>query len=169
MIDIMRLTPEQVERFIHLQSIIDRQAIDRETLRRQRDYYDGNHDVLLSERQRDFLGLLVGQGNMTLGEDAIRAIEVHRWPGNVRELENCIKRTVIMADGTRITQEDIGLFDEVTEENGFIDLRKIRDDAERQAVVTALGRTNGNLLEASEMLGISRPTLYDLMHRLGLK
>ena len=63
MIDIMRLTPEQVERFIHLQSIIDRQAIDRETLRRQRDYYDGNHDVLLSPRQRDFLGLLVGQGN----------------------------------------------------------------------------------------------------------
>ena len=63
MIDIMRLTPEQVERFIHLQAIIDRQAIDRETLRRQRDYYDGNHDVLLSPRQRDFLGLLVGQGN----------------------------------------------------------------------------------------------------------
>ena len=59
----MRLTPEQVERFIHLQSIIDRQAIDRETLRRQRDYYDGLHDVLLSPRQRDFLGLLVGQGN----------------------------------------------------------------------------------------------------------
>jgi len=59
----MRLTPEQVERFIHLQSIIDRQAIDRETLRRQRDYYDGIHDVLLSPRQRDFLGLLVGQGN----------------------------------------------------------------------------------------------------------
>lgn len=63
MIDIMRLTPEQVERFIHLQSIVDRQAIDRETLRRQRDYYDGNHEVLLSPRQRDFLGLLVGQGD----------------------------------------------------------------------------------------------------------
>src|SRR5574343_239420 len=109
------------------------------------------------------------RGSMTLGEDAIRAIEMHRWPGNVRELENCIKRAVIMADGTRITQEDIGIFGEVTEEEGFIDLRKIRDDAERQAVITALGRTNGNLLKASEMLGISRPTLYDLMHRLGLK
>lgn len=109
------------------------------------------------------------RGSMTLGEDAIRAIEAHRWPGNVRELENCIKRAVIMADGTRITQEDIGLFGEPAEENGFIDLRRIRDEAERQAVVTALGRTNGNLLRASEMLGISRPTLYDLMHRLGLK
>lgn len=109
------------------------------------------------------------RGGMTLGEDAIRAIESHRWPGNVRELENCIKRSVIMADGTRITQEDIGLFGESTGENNFIDLRKIRDDAERQAIVTALGRTNGNLLKASEMLGISRPTLYDLMHRLGLK
>ena len=109
------------------------------------------------------------RGSITLGEDAIHAIETHRWPGNVRELENCIKRSVIMADGTRITQEDIGLFGESTDENSFIDLRKIRDDAERQAIVTALGRTNGNLLRTAEMLGISRPTLYDLMHRLGLK
>ena len=51
----------------------------------------------------------------------------------------------------------------------FIDLRKVRDEAERQAIVTALGRANGNLLRTSEILGISRPTLYDLMHRLGLK
>lgn len=109
------------------------------------------------------------RSNMTLGEDAIRAIEAHRWPGNVRELENCIKRAVIMSDGARITQEDVGLVSEIDESSEFIDLRKIRDDAERQAVVTALGRTNGNLLKASEMLGISRPTLYDMMYRLGLK
>lgn len=109
------------------------------------------------------------RGNMTLCEDAIRAIEAHQWPGNVRELENCIKRAVIMADGSRITREDIGLDATTPVEVEFIDLRKVRDEAERQAIVTALGRANGNLLRTSEILGISRPTLYDLMHRLGLK
>ncbi|UCV17299.1 PEP-CTERM-box response regulator transcription factor [Ferribacterium limneticum] len=109
------------------------------------------------------------RGSMTLSEEAVRAIETHRWPGNVRELENCIKRAVIMADGSRITLEDIGLETEDSGEVEFIDLRRVRDEAERQAIVTALGRANGNLLRTSEILGISRPTLYDLMHRLGLK
>ena len=109
------------------------------------------------------------RGNMTLSEEAVRAIEVHQWPGNVRELENCIKRAVIMADGSRITRDDIGLETENAGEVEFIDLRKVRDEAERQAIVTALGRANDNLLRTAEILGISRPTLYDLMHRLGLK
>lgn len=109
------------------------------------------------------------RGSMTLSEEAVRAIEAHRWPGNVRELENCIKRAVIMADGSRITREDIGLENDEPDNIEFIDLRKVRDEAERQAIVTALGRANGNLLRTSEILGVSRPTLYDLMHRLGLK
>jgi two-component system, NtrC family, response regulator len=109
------------------------------------------------------------RGNMSLADDAIRAIEAHSWPGNVRELENCIKRAVIMADGTQITQEDIGLAPPTGNENEFIDLRKVRDDAERTAVVTAVGRANGNLARAAEILGVSRPTLYDIMHRLGLR
>jgi len=109
------------------------------------------------------------RGNMSLTEDAIRAIESHPWPGNVRELENCIKRSVIMADGTQITRDDIGLDDHEGVGSEFIDLRRIRDDAERNAVVTALGRANGNLVRAAEILGISRPTLYDIMYRLGLK
>lgn len=108
-------------------------------------------------------------GSMTLTEDAIRAIEAHAWPGNVRELENCIKRAVIMADGSQITRDDVGLEVDTEGQTEFIDLRKIRDDAERGAVVTALGRANGNVVRAAEILGISRPTLYDLMHRLGLK
>ncbi|MCL2635402.1 MAG: PEP-CTERM-box response regulator transcription factor, partial [Betaproteobacteria bacterium] len=108
-------------------------------------------------------------GAMTLTEDAVRAIEAHGWPGNVRELENCIKRAVIMADGSQITREDIGLELDPGSQSEFIDLRRIRDEAERSAVITALGRANGNLVRAAEILGISRPTLYDLMHRLGLK
>jgi two-component system NtrC family response regulator len=109
------------------------------------------------------------RGNLSLADDAIRAVEGHVWPGNVRELENCIKRAVIMADGQQITREDIGLTQVAEDENGFIDLRQARDEAERTAVVTALGRANGNLARAAEILGISRPTLYDIMHRLGLR
>jgi two-component system NtrC family response regulator len=65
--------------------------------------------------------------------------------------------------------EDIGLAPPADDANEFIDLRRVRDDAERIAVVTALGRADGNLARAAELLGISRPTLYDIMHRLGLR
>lgn len=75
-----------------------------------------------------------------------------------------------MADDSQITSNDIGLECAKNDvSNDFIDLRNARDQAERSAVVTALGRANGNLLRASEILGVSRPTLYDLMYRLGLK
>ncbi|MDI6745926.1 MAG: PEP-CTERM-box response regulator transcription factor [Rhodocyclaceae bacterium] len=115
------------------------------------------------------------RGGLMLGEEAIRVIEKHPWPGNVRELENCIKRATIMADGNYLTARDIGIdvpddaAVDIEAGEGSIDLRKMREDAERNAVVTALGRSNGNVVRAAEMLGVSRPTLYDLMHRLGLK
>jgi two-component system NtrC family response regulator len=113
------------------------------------------------------------RGNLSLSEDAIRAIEAHAWPGNVRELLNAIKRAAIMADGARVTAEDIGL--DLPQANDSapaasdIDLRTVREQAERQAIVTALARSNGNVVRASELLGVSRPTLYDLMRRLGIK
>lgn len=110
------------------------------------------------------------RGSLTLSEDAVRAIEAHGWPGNIRELENCIKRAVIMADGSQITRDDVGL--ELPQEQDVsesLDLRAIRDNAEKNAIVAALGRVNGNMVKAAELLGISRPTLYDLMHKLGLK
>ena len=106
---------------------------------------------------------------MAITEDAIRAIETHNWPGNVRELENCIKRAVIMAEGAQISRDDLNIASLAENDSGFIDLRRIREDAERKAILTALGRTDGNLVRAAEILGISRPTLYDLMHRLGIK
>ena len=110
------------------------------------------------------------RGSLTLSEDAVRAIEAHPWPGNIRELENCIKRAVIMVDGNQITSDDIGLSAPVVgdDDNAF-DLRAIRDKAEKNAIIAAMGRVNGNIVKAAELLGVSRPTLYDLMHRLGLK
>jgi len=108
------------------------------------------------------------RGGMGLTEDAVNAIDAHRWPGNVRELENCVKRAVIMADAGRITAEDLGLFVQ-EEELEALNLRQVRDEAERRAVVRVLARVNGNIARAAEVLGISRPTLYDLMNRFGLK
>ena len=111
-----------------------------------------------------------GRGSMTLREDALKAIESHSWPGNVRELENYIKRAVIMADGNQITADDVGLPTNRDAENSVVlDLRRARDEAERRVIITALARADGNVGKAAELIGVSRPTLYDLMHRFGLK
>ena len=110
---------------------------------------------------------------MNFSAEAITAIETHAWPGNVRELLNAIKRASIMADGQRVTAEDVGLTapagGESAEESRELNLRAVREQAERQAIITALARANGNILKAAEMLAVSRPTLYDLMHRLSIK
>jgi len=88
----------------------------------------------------------------------------------VRELENVIKRAVIMADGQGIGAADIGISPEARDQEAMqLNLRQVRDEAEKQAVLRALGRVNGNLSKAADLLGISRPTLYELIHRFGLK
>jgi len=109
------------------------------------------------------------RAGVTLNDAAVRALESHTWPGNVRELENCIKRAVIMADSNQINATDIGLEEGENPEPDELNLRKVRDEAEKRAVIAATARANGNLAKAAEMLGVSRPTLYDLMHRFGLK
>ena len=108
--------------------------------------------------------------SLTLADDALRAIEAHPWPGNIRELENRIKRATIMADGSQITALDVGFTDaDGVDDDRSLDLRVIREGAEQRAVLAALARTDGTVAKAAELLGVSRPTLYDLMHRLGLK
>lgn len=101
-------------------------------------------------------------------EGALAAIENHPWPGNVREMENCIKRAVIMADGPQITVEDLGLPDAPQEEEP-INLRQVRDDAGHKALIKALAKVDGNVGKAAELLGVSRPTMYDLMNKYGIK
>ncbi|MGE5100037.1 MAG: PEP-CTERM-box response regulator transcription factor [Deltaproteobacteria bacterium] len=108
------------------------------------------------------------RGTMTLLPDAVQAIDRYAWPGNVRELENVIKRAVIMADSSAISASDLGL-DTGDEESKVLNLRHVREIAEKNAVLRVLGRVNGNLSRAADLLGVSRPTLYDLMHRFGLK
>jgi two-component system NtrC family response regulator len=104
----------------------------------------------------------------TLLPEALAAIEAHPWPGNVRELQNCTKRAVIMAEGNVLRAADFGL----APGNGAGEVRTlkdVRDEAERDAVLRVLSRVNGNMSRAAELLGVSRPTLYDLLNRFGLK
>ena len=124
--------------------------------------------VLLAHHFAKLFSAKEGRAALHFSQDALAAIENHPWPGNVREMENCVKRAVIMADGPQITAQDLGLIGGDAGD-GPINLRHVRDEAEHKAVVHALGRVNGNILKAAELLGVSRPTLYDLMSRHGIK
>ena len=97
-----------------------------------------------------------------LAADARAAIDGWDWPGNVRELENRIKRAVIMADGKLVTAADLDLAGK-NEEVAALNLRAARELADRKAIRQALTRADGNISGASRLLGISRPTLYDLL------
>lgn len=99
---------------------------------------------------------------------AIQGIENYNWPGNVRELENRVKRAVIMADGTLVTDEDLELEVESKADSEPFNLREVRDEAELRAVKRALGHTDGNISKTAELLGITRPTLYNLMKKFDM-
>lgn len=101
-------------------------------------------------------------------KDALMAIETYPWPGNVRELENKVKRAVIMAEGSQINADELELEAPDQEEQPF-NLRQIREMAERQAILRALNYVGGNVTQAAEMLGVSRPTFYDLVKKLDIK
>jgi two-component system NtrC family response regulator len=100
--------------------------------------------------------------------DALGALEAHAWPGNVREMENMIKRATIMADGSQITAADLG-FNNGHAEPQPLNLRQARENAERQAISRALASCDGSIAQAAELLGITRPTLYGLMAKIGVK
>jgi len=127
--------------------------------------------VLLAQAYLRRFGEEQRRSALRFTEDAVAAIEQHPWPGNVREVINVVKRAVIMAEGNRVTREDLGLAPGDGDEKAAasLDLRQVRERAEREAVVTALARADGNIVKASELLGVSRPTLYDLMNRLMIR
>jgi two-component system NtrC family response regulator len=97
---------------------------------------------------------------------ALSAIEAYAWPGNVRELENKVKTAVIMAEGPLVTEKDLGLATGAAAQ--VLNLREVRAKAERQAALQALAAADGNVSRAAALLGVSRPTLYDLMDRCGI-
>ncbi len=103
---------------------------------------------------------------LALSAAAAAAVAAHPWPGNVRELENRLKRAVIMADGKYITPEDLDLADPTA--GPATTLRDARAAADRRAVTAALAATDGSITAAAKRLGISRPTLYDLIRELSI-
>jgi two-component system NtrC family response regulator len=101
-------------------------------------------------------------------DDANVAIEAYSWPGNVRELENKIKGAVIMADGKQVTAADLGIDGVEDADEISLNLRVVRQRAESKAIRIALMKNFGNISRAAEQLGITRPTLYDLLNKYGL-
>jgi two-component system, NtrC family, response regulator len=123
--------------------------------------------LLLAQFLLQQLSERFGKPTRGLAPDAIRAIQAYRWPGNVRELENRIKGAVIMAEGAVVTAADLGLEDP-GDDPEYLNLRVARQRAEAQAVRQSLAVAKGNLSRAAELLGVTRPTLYDLLGRHGI-
>ena len=124
--------------------------------------------VLLAHHFKNIFCSKQSRSSLNFSQEALAAIDNHTWPGNVREMENCIKRAVIMADGNIIGADDLGLQANDTELEP-INLRQIREKEECKALVRALARVDGNIAQAAKLLGVSRPTIYDLMSRCGIK
>jgi two-component system NtrC family response regulator len=108
-----------------------------------------------------------GKTRLAFAPDAVQALHAHSWPGNVRELQNRVQRAVIMADGKRVTADDLELAGSL---NGpsVQTLRAAREHLEREIVQDTLRRHGGKITSAAVELGVSRPTLYELMDKLGI-
>jgi two-component system NtrC family response regulator len=132
----------------------------------------------LRERENDILTLAkfflrrfaaeANRPDLAFDAEALRALNKHAWPGNVRELENCVRRAVIMAEDRRVTVRDLELNAAGIETNGAVTLKEAREAVERQMVEQALRKYSGKITRAAAELGLSRPTLYELMEKLGI-
>jgi len=101
--------------------------------------------------------------------DALTAIDAWAWPGNVRELENRVKRAAIMADGKLVTAADLDLQQGAEDDPDVLNLKTARERADRKVIRHALARSEGNISNTARLLGISRPTLYDLLKTYDLQ
>jgi two-component system, NtrC family, response regulator len=128
---------------------------------------DRNGDVLLLAQALLQRLCAEQRKSLTFSRKALEMIETYPWPGNVRELENRLKRAVIMAEGSQITPADLELNGRYTE-CGTQGLVKAREAVEREMIERAIARNRGNLTRCAEELKISRPTLYELIEKLGI-
>ena len=120
---------------------------------------------------REFLQKYANQNGRTklvFAPDALRAMTRYLWPGNVRELQNRVKRGVIMASGSRLTAKDLELDQDQDVASSATSLKQAREHVEREMIEQALKRNSGKITSAAADLGISRPTLYELMEKLGI-
>lgn len=108
------------------------------------------------------LGKQMDRPTLSFSEDAVGAINSYNWPGNVREMINKVKRATIMAEGKRVTAADLELETASNPLDTQLNLRQVRETAERQAIMQALQSSNFNMAQAARLLGVTRPTLYNL-------
>jgi two-component system NtrC family response regulator len=127
-----------------------------------------NDTLLLAQTILVQMNLEQGKSMKGFTDDAKAAIEAYSWPGNVRELMNRMKRAVIMANDNRITAQDLELETHAAGGPTF-NLREVREQAERQTVLRALTHSDGKITKAADLLGISRPTIYDLIRKHNVK
>jgi two-component system, NtrC family, response regulator len=127
----------------------------------------GDDVVLIAKEFLNRFGAEHGKRMLTFTPDALRAITCYGWPGNVRELQNRVQRAVIMAEGKRVAAADLELRD-VAGSPAPQTLKEARERVEREIVQDALRRNHGKITAAALELGVSRPTLYELMERLGI-
>jgi two-component system NtrC family response regulator len=129
---------------------------------------DRGDDVTLVAKEflRQY-GAQHGKRGLTFAPDALRALSLHTWPGNIRELQNRVQRAVIMAEGKRVTAGDLELADAATAQRPRT-LKEAREHVERELVEGALRRSGGKISLAALELGISRPTFYELLEKLGI-
>ena len=120
----------------------------------------GGDAVLLARHLVRHHARALGTAVAGLSDDAVDAVEAWGWPGNVRELGNRCKRAVLLAEGPLVTAADLDLAPHAPDP---LDLRSAREAADRRAIARALARAAGNLSAAARLLGVSRPTLYDLL------
>ena len=125
--------------------------------------------VLLARHFVNRFSRELNPGVQGLTHEAMAAIDAYGWPGNVRELENRLKRAVIMADGRSVGSSDLDLPTREDQEPAAINLRAAREIADRKAIRQAMSRTENNISGAAKLLGISRPTLYDLLKQYRLQ
>lgn len=129
----------------------------------------GDDVVLLAEHMVAAFSREMKMPNKRFSKGAIDAIQKYDWPGNIREMQNSVKRAIVLAAGNSIKAEDLGLEAAGSQANKSFSLKGARDATEREMLVGALRRNNGNISKTAKSLGISRPTLYDLMARHGLQ
>ena len=109
-----------------------------------------------------------GKTGLAFDTDALKALYKHQWPGNVRELENCVRRAVILAEGKRVGARDLELNVGGIDINGAVTIKDAREAVERQMIQQALRKYSGKIAPAAAELGLSRPTIYELMEKLGI-
>ncbi len=128
-------------------------------------------DILLlaSAFLGNYLAAAQGKKKLAFSASAVRAMESYPWPGNIREMENRVKRAVIMAEGLKIQPGDLELGGAEKNNRTGSTLKEIRESVERELIIETMDKRSGNLSQVARDLDVSRPALYDLLKKLGIK